>query len=127
VVEPPRDAAHGDVTTNAAMVLAKPAGAAAGAGRGAGAPLGGHPDIAAAEVAGPGFVNLTLEASFWPKVLKSVLGLGSAYGRSRRGGGLEGQRRIRLRQPHRARCTSGTAAARCSATRWPLLTMSATR
>jgi arginyl-tRNA synthetase len=61
VVEPPRDASHGDVTTNAAMVLAKPAGvrprdlAQALAKR-----LAADPDIETAEVAGPGFVNLTL-------------------------------------------------------------------
>ncbi|MFW6076939.1 MAG: arginine--tRNA ligase [Hyphomicrobiales bacterium] len=90
VVEPPRDASHGDVTTNAAMVLAKPAGvrprdlAQALAKR-----LAADPDIAAAEVAGPGFVNLTLHAGFWPKLLKSVLGLGPDYGRSSRGGGLK--------------------------------------
>jgi arginyl-tRNA synthetase len=90
VVEPPRDASHGDVTTNAAMVLAKPAGARprdlalALAKR-----LAADPDIESAEVAGPGFVNLTLTASFWPKLLKSVLGLGPDYGRSRRGGGLK--------------------------------------
>ena len=90
VVEPPRDASHGDVTTNAAMVLAKPAGARprdlalALAKR-----LAADPDIEFAEVAGPGFVNLTLKAGFWPKLLKSVLDLGPDYGRSRRGGGLK--------------------------------------
>jgi arginyl-tRNA synthetase len=67
VVEPPRDAAHGDVTTNAAMVLAKPAGtkprtlAEALAKR-----LASHPDIEAAEVAGPGFVNITLNPASGP-------------------------------------------------------------
>jgi arginyl-tRNA synthetase len=90
VVEPPRDAAHGDVTTNAAMVLAKPAGtkprtlAEALARR-----LASQPDIEAAEVAGPGFVNITLQSSFWPKLVKSVLELGQAYGRSHRGGGAK--------------------------------------
>jgi len=88
VVEPPRDASHGDVTTNAAMVLAKPAGARdlalALAKR-----LAADPDIEVAEVAGPGFVNLALKASFWPKLLISVLALGPDYGRSRRGGGLK--------------------------------------
>jgi arginyl-tRNA synthetase len=90
VVEPPRDAAHGDVTTNAAMVLAKAAGtkprtlAEALARR-----LASQPDIEAAEVAGPGFVNITLQSSFWPKLVKSVLQLGQAYGRSHRGGGAK--------------------------------------
>ena len=90
VVEPPRDASHGDVTTNAAMVLAKPAGARprdlalALAKR-----LAADPDIEFAEVAGPGFVNLTLKAGFWLKLLKSVLALGPDYGHSQRGGGLK--------------------------------------
>jgi arginyl-tRNA synthetase len=90
VVEPPRDAAHGDVTTNAAMVLAKAAGAKprtlaeALARR-----LASQPDIEAAEVAGPGFVNITLKSSFWPKLVTSVLELGQAYGRSHRGGGAK--------------------------------------
>ena len=90
VVEPPRDSTHGDVTTNAAMVLAKPAGkrprdlAEALAER-----LAADPDIETAEVAGPGFVNLTLKAGFWPKLMQSVLGLGKNYGCSRRVGGLK--------------------------------------
>jgi arginyl-tRNA synthetase len=89
VVEPPRDASHGDVTTNAAMVLAKPAGARPRdlaerlAGR-----LAADPDIQSAEVAGPGFVNLALKPGFWPKLMKSVLEHGPDFGRSGRGGGL---------------------------------------
>jgi len=85
-VEPPRDAAHGDVATNAAMVLAKPAGMAPRvlaqklAGR-----LASNADIQSTEVAGPGFINLTLKPSFWPKVLLSALDLGEAYGRSSMG------------------------------------------
>ncbi|HUF45739.1 MAG TPA: arginine--tRNA ligase [Aestuariivirgaceae bacterium] len=90
VVEPPRESAHGDITTNAAMVLAKAAGARP---RDLAEILAQHlaaqPDIATAEVAGPGFVNITLKPSFWPTLLKSVLDLGQAYGRSRRGGGTK--------------------------------------
>ncbi len=88
IVEPPRDAAHGDVATNAAMVLAKPAGlqprviATELARR-----LALHEDIAAAEPAGPGFINLRLEESFWPKVLRSILELGQSYGSSSKGQG----------------------------------------
>jgi arginyl-tRNA synthetase len=87
-VEPPRDAAHGDVSTNAAMVLAKPAGksprdlAQELADR-----LAEHEDIASAEVAGPGFINMRLETSFWPKFLRSALVLGDAYGYSTIGHG----------------------------------------
>jgi arginyl-tRNA synthetase len=51
--------------------------------------LATHPDIEATEVAGPGFVNITLKTSFWPTVVKSVLNLGEAYGRSRTGGGAK--------------------------------------
>jgi arginyl-tRNA synthetase len=60
-VEPPRDAAHGDMATNAAMVLAKPAKQAPRAiAEALAARLAGDPRIAAAEVAGPGFLNLRL-------------------------------------------------------------------
>ncbi len=88
VVEPPRDAAHGDLATNAAMVLAKPAGqnpkelAARIAGR-----LGEAPDVEKAEVAGPGFINITLKGVFWPDVLRAVLLGGESYGRSDLGAG----------------------------------------
>ena len=82
-VEPPRDAAHGDMATNAAMVLAKPAGmkprdiADALAAR-----LVADDRIETAEVAGPGFLNLRLAASVWQGVIGTVLSSGEAYGRS---------------------------------------------
>ncbi|MGO8954657.1 MAG: arginine--tRNA ligase [Rhodomicrobium sp.] len=88
VVEPPREAAHGDLATNAAMVLAKTARknpkelAAQIAEK-----LAKTADVAKAEVAGPGFINLTLKAEFWPGVLRAVLGQGTDYGRSNIGGG----------------------------------------
>ncbi len=88
VVEPPREASHGDLATNAAMVLAKPAGqnpkelAARIAGR-----LGEAPDVEKAEVAGPGFINITLKAGFWPDVLRDVLLGAEDYGRSELGAG----------------------------------------
>ncbi|NPD18262.1 arginine--tRNA ligase [Alterinioella nitratireducens] len=87
-VEPPRDAAHGDMATNAAMVLAKPAGmkprdiAGALAGK-----LAEDPRIASAEVAGPGFLNLRLSASTWQGVIAGILQAGEGYGRSDMGQG----------------------------------------
>ncbi|HUZ71711.1 MAG TPA: arginine--tRNA ligase [Stellaceae bacterium] len=87
-VEPPRDPAHGDLSTNAAMVLAKAAGvkprALADLLRERLALLGG---VVAAEVAGPGFLNLRLGDSFWHARLAEVLRAGAAYGDSRMGGG----------------------------------------
>lgn len=87
-VEPPRDASHGDLATNAAMVLAKPTGQnpRALADRLAQA-LRADPDIAAADVAGPGFVNLRLKDEFWQAHLTALLGEGRNYGRSTVGGG----------------------------------------
>ncbi|MES0027998.1 arginine--tRNA ligase [Mesorhizobium sp. M0040] len=87
-VEPPRDASHGDLATNAAMVLAKPTGQnpRALAERLAEA-LRADEDIAAAEIAGPGFVNLRLKDGFWQAHLTALLGEGRNYGRSTIGGG----------------------------------------
>lgn len=82
-VEPPRDASHGDLATNAAMVLARPTGQnpRALADRIAAA-LRADKDIAAAEVAGPGFVNLRLTDGFWQAHLAALLDAGRDYGRS---------------------------------------------
>ena len=89
-VEPPRDAAHGDMATNAAMVLAKPAGLSPRAIAEALAPrLAADPRIAAAEVAGPGFLNLRLEPSVWQGLIRGVLIQGTDYGRSALGQGLK--------------------------------------
>src|SRR5882757_9318102 len=78
-VEPTRDPAHGDISTNAAMVLAKPAGKnpRALAVLLADA-LRGHAAVTAAEVAGPGFVNLRLGDTFWHARLAEILGSGAA-------------------------------------------------
>ncbi len=87
-VEPPRDAAHGDMATNAAMVLSKPAGlpprliADALAAR-----LVRDPRIRAAEVAGPGFLNLRLSDVVWQGVVKAALTDGKDFGRSTLGKG----------------------------------------
>ena len=87
-VEPPRDALHGDVASNAAMVLARQAKAAP-------RDLAAHfiarleddPDIERLEIAGPGFINITLKPGFWPAHLSSILAAGDTYGRSAMGGG----------------------------------------
>ncbi|MFN3955404.1 MAG: arginine--tRNA ligase [Pararhodobacter sp.] len=87
-VEPPRDAAHGDMASNAAMVLARPAGmkprdiAEALALR-----LVADPRVQAAEVAGPGFLNLRLAPNVWQAVLRGALTQGEAFGRAAIGGG----------------------------------------
>ena len=118
-VEPPRDASHGDMATNAAMVLAKDAGkkprelADALAEK-----LRADPMIEKVDIAGPGFINMTLKPAAW---------LGALARRDRR------RRRLRA-QPDRAgrarsmsnmsrpirpgRCMSAIAGARCSAMRW---------
>jgi arginyl-tRNA synthetase len=88
VVEPPRDAAHGDMATNAAMVLAKDAGrkprdlAEAIADK-----LRADELVAKAEVAGPGFINLTLKPAAWIDALRAVLEAGADYGRGSLGQG----------------------------------------
>jgi arginyl-tRNA synthetase len=87
-VEPPRDAAHGDLSTNAALVLARPAGrppreiARALAER-----LARRPMVEAAEIAGPGFVNLRLDAAAWQRCVAAILTEGAQYGASRSGAG----------------------------------------
>jgi arginyl-tRNA synthetase len=83
VVEPPRDPAHGDMATNAAMVLAKEARAKPrDLAELIAAKLRADDLIASVDIAGPGFINLTLKASVWPEVLRTVLREGDAYGRS---------------------------------------------
>lgn len=87
-VEPPRDPSHGDLATNAAMVLAKAVGEnpRALAERIATA-LRADPDVAAVEVAGPGFVNLRLADGFWQARLAGILDEAEDYGRSTVGAG----------------------------------------
>jgi arginyl-tRNA synthetase len=90
VVEPPRDAAHGDLATNAAMVLAKPLGlkprdlAEAIAGR-----LRDDEAVASVEVAGPGFINILLSSAYRAAALKSLIEAGADYGRSDIGADLK--------------------------------------
>ena len=89
-VEPPREAFHGDITTNAAMVLAKAAGmpprelAEMLTDR-----LSGVEWISDTDIAGPGFVNMRLMPEFWHGCLKEILLAGTAYGDSSLGGGKQ--------------------------------------
>jgi arginyl-tRNA synthetase len=83
VVEPTREASHGDMATNAAMVLAKDAKAKPRElAEAIAARLRDDDLIASVDVAGPGFINLTLEPSAWADALRTVLREGDRYGRS---------------------------------------------
>ena len=87
-VEPPRDPAHGDMATNAAMVLAKPAGKKPRDIAEALVPhLIADPKIAEASVAGPGFINMRLADSVWQAMPRTVLSSGERFGRSDMGAG----------------------------------------
>lgn len=88
-VEPPRDPSHGDLATNAAMVLAKPAGTNPRAlAEKIAAELGKLPEVAAVSVAGPGFINLSLTDDTWRSELDAILAAGADYGRSTLGEGV---------------------------------------
>ena len=87
-VEPPRDASHGDLATNAAMVLAKRAGMNPRALAEAIAPkLAALGTVESVEVAGPGFINITLQRLVWEEELSAILAGGGDYGRSGLGSG----------------------------------------
>ncbi len=87
-VEPPRDASHGDIATNAAMVLAKALKQNPRAfGERLAAELAAHADVARAEVAGPGFVNIVLKPEFMRARLADILAAGTDYGASAIGAG----------------------------------------
>lgn len=82
-VEPPRDPSHGDLATNAAMVLAKPAGTNPRALAEAIKPkLEALPPVTSVEIAGPGFINLRLNPDAWRDELKTILREGDEYGLS---------------------------------------------
>jgi arginyl-tRNA synthetase len=86
--EPPREASHGDIATNAAMVLAKPAGlaprvlAARLVER-----LANLAEVTGVEIAGPGFINLKIADGFWQARVADVIGAGASYGASTTGAG----------------------------------------
>ena len=85
-VEPPRDPAHGDLATNAAMVLAKGAATNPRALAEAIKPkLEALPPVTSVEIAGPGFINLRLNADAWRDELRTILVEGEAYGQSKIG------------------------------------------
>jgi len=87
-VEPPRDASHGDLATNAAMVLAKPAGTNPRAlAEKVAAELEKLEEVSAVSVAGPGFINLTLTDDTWRGELQAILAAEGDYGRSAIGAG----------------------------------------
>ena len=88
VVEPPRDSAHGDLATNAAMVLSKHMGMAPRAlAEEILAHLRQDPDIADVSVAGPGFINIRLSGAYWQRLLGGIIRLGGGFGRSNFGNG----------------------------------------
>ncbi len=88
VVEPPRDTSHGDLATNAAMVLAKEAKTNPRAlAELIAADLKDDPRVAKAEVAGPGFINLTLAPFVYHDVLRAALADSTGFGRSGQGAG----------------------------------------
>ncbi len=85
-VEPPRDPSHGDVATNAAMVLAKPLGTNPRAlAEQIVAKLKDDPEVADVSVAGPGFINVRLSVAYWQKLLAVMIASGTDYGRSQAG------------------------------------------
>jgi len=85
-VEPPRDPSHGDLATNAAMVLAKPAGTNPRVLAEAIKPkLQALPPVASVEVAGPGFINLRLSPDAWRDELRTIVRDGEEYGLSKIG------------------------------------------
>jgi len=87
VVEPPKDASHGDMATNVAMVLAKDAKAKPrDLADKIAEKLRAERQIDTVAIAGPGFINLTLKPAVWAQALRAVLDAGDGYGRSRIGG-----------------------------------------
>jgi arginyl-tRNA synthetase len=88
VVEPPRDSAHGDLATNAAMVLSKAMGMNPRALAEAIVPhLEADGDVEAVSVAGPGFINIKLSSAYWRGLLGSVIRKAEDFGRSTLGSG----------------------------------------
>jgi arginyl-tRNA synthetase len=89
VVEPPRDATHGDMATNAAMVLSKDAGKKPRElAEAIAAALRADDKVEKVDVAGPGFINLTLKSHVWGEALRQALAAGKDYGRSAMGQGV---------------------------------------
>src|SRR3954466_3143162 len=88
VVEPPREASHGDLATNAAMALAKDAGLKPrDLAEKIAAELGKLAEVTRTEIAGPGFINLTLDPAVWRAALAAIVRDGAQYGHSAVGAG----------------------------------------
>jgi arginyl-tRNA synthetase len=88
VVEPPREAGHGDLATNAAMALAKEAGLKPrDLAEKIAAELRKLPEVTKADIAGPGFINLTLDSAVWRTALADAVRAGTDYGRGGIGAG----------------------------------------
>ena len=89
-VEPPRDLAHGDMATNAAMVLAKSAQTQPRyIAEKLVALLTADTRVESVDVAGPGFLNLRLTPTVWSAVLRTILENPSGYGRAKTGAGIK--------------------------------------
>ena len=87
-VEPPRDASHGDIATNAGLVLAKQAGKKPRDIAELLVPgLQALAEVESVEIAGPGFINLRISSSFWQAQVKAILAAGTKFGDSPMGGG----------------------------------------
>lgn len=87
-LEAPRDPAHGDLATNAAMALARQAGRKPRElAEAIVAVLRRNPDVAGAEIAGPGFINLRIADAVWRAVVPAALAAGTRFGDSRLGAG----------------------------------------
>ncbi|CCQ73623.1 arginine--tRNA ligase [Magnetospira sp. QH-2] len=87
-VEPPRDPSHGDISTNAALVLSKQAKMKPrDLAEKIAAKLDALEEVTGTDVAGPGFINLRIADGFWLDLLKAVLVAGPSYGESGMGGG----------------------------------------
>jgi arginyl-tRNA synthetase len=88
VVEPPREASHGDLATNAAMALAKDAGLKPrDLAEKIAAELRKLREVTDTEIAGPGFINLTLDPAVWRSALAAIIRAGADYGRGSVGAG----------------------------------------
>jgi arginyl-tRNA synthetase len=90
VVEPPKDETHGDLATNAAMVLSKDAKQKPRElAEKLAAKLKAAPHVAKVDVAGPGFINLSLDNSFWLEVLREAIKAGKDFGKTGMGKGAK--------------------------------------
>ena len=88
VVEPPREASHGDLATNAAMALARDAGLKPRElAEKIAAELSKLPEVSKTDIAGPGFINLTLDPAVWREALADAIRAGADHGRSSIGAG----------------------------------------